>query len=234
MSPLLRSLSDIAAKRLFRSAVLEEVDELAEHVRLLRLAGSDLRDVAWVPGQKLQLRIEGFTTRTFTPVRWDAQAGSTSIVAAMHGSGPGADYVRDMRTGQACQFFGPRASIDLSSISGPVLMAGDDTSVGLAVAAKSVPGLVAQHVLETARPDQTRQLLDALDVTGAILCTQGPEDALAGQVMEVIGRQPEITVVLTGRAQSIRKVRSAMKESKAHQGRTIVRSYWDENRAGLD
>jgi len=234
MSPLLRSLSEIAVKRLFRTAVLEQVDELAEHVRLLRLVGDDLRGVTWVPGQKLQLRIEGFTTRTFTPIHWDAQAGVTSIVAAMHGSGPGADYVGGMQAGQACQFFGPRSSIDLSSITGLVLMAGDETSIGLAVAAKSVEGLTAEHALETSLPQQTQQLLDALDVRDAVLLPPEPEDALARHVLDVVERSPEITVVLTGRAQSIRKVRSTMKQSGAHRGRTIVRSYWDENRAGLD
>ena len=47
-------------------------------------------------------------------------------------------------------------------------------------------------------------------------------------------QQPELTVVLTGRAQTIRAIRAAMKAAGVHRGRTVVRSYWDEKRSGLD
>lgn len=231
--PVLRSLSDLAVRRLFRSSRVEGVEDLVEGVRLVRLVGDDLRGVSWVPGQKVQLRTSGLTTRTFTPVAWDPEAGTTSFVAAMHGGGPGAGLVAAMRPAQDCALFGPRSSIDLPALVGPVLMVGDDTSVGLAVAARAVDELETRHLLETTRPDLTGRLVEALGVPATVVPRES-EASVVPHVTDAIAQQPELTVVLTGRAQTIRAIRAAMKAAGVHRGRTVVRAYWDEKRSGLD
>ncbi len=89
VNPLTRTLSDFAANRLFRAAEVVSVEDTATDFRVVRFGGDALRGVSWAPGSKLQLRIEGFTNRTYTPTAWDAETGVTSVLAFVHGTGPG-------------------------------------------------------------------------------------------------------------------------------------------------
>ena len=56
---------------------------------------------------------------------------------------------------------------------------------------------------------------------------------LAGAVAVRLREEPGLHLVLTGRAQSIRRVRAHLKEL-ALRPQVTVKAYWDENRAGLD
>ena len=116
---------------LMRSATVASVETLSDRFRLLDLEGDALRSAAWQPGQKIQIRIgSGLTARTYTPIGWDAASGSTSILAWLHGAGPASAWVRSLAPGQTCQFFGPRASLDLD-LNEPFVLFGDETSFGL-------------------------------------------------------------------------------------------------------
>jgi DNA-binding transcriptional LysR family regulator len=52
---------------------------------------------------------------------------------------PGSRWAREARNGDAVRFFGPRGSLDLSSISSPILF-GDETCFGLAAALRNTSG----------------------------------------------------------------------------------------------
>ena len=106
----------------------------AKDFRRVQFGGDALRGVSWTPGSKIQLRIEGFTNRTFTPMSWDAETGLTSVLAFVHGEGPGSALVAALEAGSACQFLGPRGSLDLTSVAGVPLFVGDETSIGLSSA----------------------------------------------------------------------------------------------------
>jgi NADPH-dependent ferric siderophore reductase len=106
---------------------------LAKTIDALTFEGQALTGVDWVPGQKVQIAMgEGFVTRTYTPVEWEAKAGRAAIVGYAHGGGPGSAWLRDIKPGNECDILGPRASIDTRAISGPLVLFGDETSIGLA------------------------------------------------------------------------------------------------------
>jgi NADPH-dependent ferric siderophore reductase len=239
MNPLTRTLSDLAANRLFRAAEVTAVDDVATDFRVVHLGGDALRGVTWVPGQKVQLRIEGFTNRTYTPMRWDGDAGSTSLLAYVHGEGPGSARLAELAPGDPCQFFGPRASLDLTTVDGSPLLVGDETSLGLAAAWAAAVGRPAHHAIEAQDPHAVRSVVDGLglasvDVLHAIDAPGVDGRAIEEHVAELVAGEPTVHLVLTGRAQTIRRVRATLKERGTHRGKVMVKAYWDENRSGLD
>jgi NADPH-dependent ferric siderophore reductase len=234
MSPLLRTLGDAAANRVFRASEVTHLEELAAGFRLVRLGGPALRGVRWTPGQKLQLRVGGFATRTYTPMSWDPDAGEASFVAVHHGGGPGAALLGSLAVGDHCQLFGPRSSIDLTAVQAPAVLVGDEASIGLAAAWHDAVGRPARHLLEADDPTTTRQVLDHLGVPDAVVVPYQPAESLTDRVLLCVRDEPTAHLVLTGRAQTIKHIRAALKAAGVHRGRVTVKAYWDENRSGLD
>ena len=227
---LVRAVSDAAVNRLFRSAEVEQVTDPAPGYRIVDLTGEALRDVRWVPGQKLQLRTDGFTTRTYTPTCWDPERGTTSLLAAVHGAGPGSALVADLQAGDELRCFGPRGSIDLPKVPGTAVFVGDETSVGLALAWRTLDR-PARHCIEAQDPTATGTLLRTVGLEADVVVAG--DDALASAALAALTSCPDPHLVLTGRAQSIRAVRAAVKAELGPGVASTVKAYWDERRAGL-
>jgi NADPH-dependent ferric siderophore reductase len=232
-------VSDLAANRLFRSAEVVAIEEVATDFRRVQFGGDALRGASWTPGSKVQLRIEGFTNRTYTPISWDADAGLTSILAFFHGAGPGSALVAALEQGARCQFFGPRSSLDLTKVEGSPLMVGDETSIGLSAAWSAAIGRPARHVWEAQDVRSTGDVVEVMglgdaEVVAAIDAPGVNGPGIEEHVAAIVADDPEVPLVLTGRAQSIRRVRATLKERGTHRGKVLVKAYWDENRAGLD
>ena len=129
-----------AFSKLFtKTATVTELRDIAPGFRLLTLEGQALRKAAWTPGQKVQLMLGGWVQRTYTPLSWDAATGRTQLLAYAHGDGPGAEWTRTLAQGDTCAIFGPRGSLDLTSLERPALLFGDETSFGLAHALRFTP-----------------------------------------------------------------------------------------------
>jgi NADPH-dependent ferric siderophore reductase len=173
--------------------------------------------------------------RTYTPTDWDPDRGSTTLVATTHGSGPGAARIASLEPGDDVQLFGPRASIDLSRVGGAPLFVGDETSFGLALAWRTRIGRPAAYCFEVRDPGGAHSVLSALGLTDALVVRAEPAAApLAAAVLAQADAAPLTHLVLTGRAESIRQVRNAIRERQNHSGELTVKAYWAENRAGLD
>lgn len=245
MSRLTRALSDTAAKLTFRDSEVTAVTELGTRFRSIELTGQALRHVTWHVGDKLQVRTDPgtFTMRTYTPVAWDAAGGSTRLLAFSHGTGPGSAWVRRVTPGDTCQFFGPRRSLNVDGLAGPIVFVGDEASFALVAAWREQhPGVEPLAVLlETDDLDETRPVLDAvgLDAVGAsprLFRRAGRAahvDHIADHVVDVLRAQPDAALCLTGKAQSIATIRRRIKDAGLAPGQIRVKAYWDANRSGL-
>jgi NADPH-dependent ferric siderophore reductase len=119
-----------------KPATVTANEPLADRFRLITLEGDALKGVGWRPGQKVQVAMgSAFVTRTYTPIEWNASAGRICFLGYAHGDGPGSAWVRAVAPGDTCDIFGPRGSLDTSALSGPLVIVGDETSIGLAYAA---------------------------------------------------------------------------------------------------
>src|SRR5262249_40190794 len=120
---------------LMRPARATAVTSLSENFRLIDFQGEALKYCAWSPGDKVQMKLDGgLSTRTYTPIEWDRELGTTRFIAYCHGAGPGSEWARSVIVGDERQFFGPRASLELVSRAPTTVLFGDETSFGLAVA----------------------------------------------------------------------------------------------------
>ncbi|MBB6561753.1 NADPH-dependent ferric siderophore reductase [Acidovorax soli] len=224
---------------LLRNTWVAAVEPVAQRFRRITLEGEALQGVAWAPGHKLQVKVAGpFTARTFTPIVFDAERGRTRILGHAHGAGPGSDWLRRVRVGDACQVFGPHRSLALGDLTGPVVLHGDETSFGLAAAvgAAMAGKALPRCVFEVESRTESAQALQALGVVPALLVERSDE---AGRLQAIGGLWSQCSgdgtrFVLTGRAQSIQQARQALKARGVPASRIVSKAYWAPGKTGMD
>lgn len=223
---------------LMRSARIAAAETLAPQFRLLQLEGEALRDVAWTVGQKVQVSIgSGLGARTYTPMSWDAGAGSMRLLTFIHGDGPGSRWATGLQVGDDCQFFGPRRSLDLSGLDAPVVLFGDETSFALAAALRHGPlAAGAVEVFEVSDVGAARPVLDVVGLREATLIERIADDVHLGdaeaELLRFAARGAHF--VLTGKASSIQRVSRALKAAGVVPSRLRTKAYWAPGKVGLD
>ncbi|WP_213978968.1 siderophore-interacting protein [Sphingomonas sp. dw_22] len=223
---------------LMRPATVTAVEPLSARFRLIDLAGDALQGVVWRPGQKIQVMLGGlFTARTYTPMEWDAR-GSTRILAWSHGAGPGSDWATGLAEGDECQFFGPRRSLDVADIEGPLVLFGDETSFGLAAALTGMSGRTPppQLLFEVSDAGECGPVLQATALGAATLVERRADSShmpdLESRITQLA--QGDATFVLTGRAQAIQRLNRALRMAGVGSTRLRSKAYWAPGKAGLD
>ena len=221
-----------------RPAGITAVKSLSPRFRLIDLEGEALEDVVWQPGQKVQVAMGiGLAARTYTPMSWDADRGSTRILAFAHGDGPGSRWSSGLRVGDTCQFFGPRRSLKLSALAAPVVLFGDETSFGLAVTLRDRPMIAAATcVFEASDPAESRSVLEAVGLGDAILIGRAAGDAhlrvAEVEVARLAARGAH--VILTGKASSIQHMSRSLKAGGVTSSGVTAKAYWAAGKTGLD
>ncbi len=226
---------------LLRSTTVAAVKTISERFRLIDLEGDALQGAAWAPGHKLQIKVGApLMARTFTPIRFDAERGRTRILGYAHGEGPGSDWLRRVQAGDACQVFGPHRSLALGDLAGPVVLHGDETSLGLAaavVAARAGLGVPAPRcVFEVDSIAESTLALQALGVVPSLLVERGDEARRMQAASELWSQcsGDGTLFVLTGRAQSIQQARQALQGRGVPASRMVSKAYWAPGKTGMD
>lgn len=212
-----------------RSAQVLAVEPIGDSFRLVTLGGGALRNVAWTPGDKLQVQFGGWVQRTYTPIDWDATNGRTRILVYLHGDAPGTRWARTLRAGDPCVFFGPRRSVRLAPGASPVVLFGDETSLGLAAALSRQATL---HMLceVTARAD-VLAVIAHLGLEHVQLAARG--EGAAGMAA-LLQADPMADIVLTGQASAIQQVTRRLREQGLASGQRHSKAYWAAGKTGLD
>ncbi len=228
-----RGLMPRLLTRLFaRSAQIKENRLLAPGLQLITLQGDDLREVRWSPGDKLQVRLgSGMTMRTYTPISWDSESGTTSFLAHTLASGPGSAWARDVRSGQQVDVFGPRQSLDLQAFEARRgLLIGDETAIGLVMAWRP-----AQALLEVGDLSSLQPLFASLGPVVQGVARQEQDrhlPQLLASMLDLAGDDTQF--VLAGRARTLQTLRHALRDAGIPGKRVLTRAYWAEGKAGLD
>src|SRR5882724_625890 len=91
---------------------------------------------------------------------------------------------------------------------------------------------------EVSEPEAAREVLALLDAPAAEIASVATDGDLPNELAAVVEQHvradPDVHLVLTGRAQSIRRIRARLKNAGLRPRAQTVKAYWDENRAGLD
>ncbi len=231
-------LGQALMRLLMRRATVVASERLADRFWLITLEGPALAGVAWAPGQKVQIAMgSAFVARTYTPIEWNASTGRTCILGFAHGDGPGSAWVRAVEPGDACDIFGPRASLDLRRLSGPLALFGDETSIGLAYAATHQDPMrsVACH-FEVDDVESARQVAGQLGLHTVALFAKRGDDA---HVAEMEAALPALVAagasfVLTGKAGTVQRLRQVLKQQAVPATRLVIKAYWAPGKTGLD
>jgi len=242
MNRITKAFADTATRMFFRTGEVTAVTEHGASFRTIDVSGDALQDVSWSVGDKVQVRpdLDGFTTRTYTPVCWDTTRGSTTLLAHMPGTGPGSTWVRTVTTGSPCQIFGPRRSLKLDDLAGPILFVGDETSFALAAAwrGRHPDRPPVAELFEVTDPDDCNPALEAVGLSAAQLFHRrdgSPHlDLLSATLIDLLRGHGDTTLCLTGKAQTIATLRRELKHAGLADRPIKVKAYWDENRSGLD
>lgn len=233
-------LESTVARWFTRSARVSEVRTVAENFRLITLEGEGLQGAAWLPGQKVQLLLGGWVQRTYTPLAWNVARGSLQLLAYAHGEFPGSDWVRQLEVGQPCSVFGPRGSLDLTALSRPGLLFGDETSFGLAHALRFTPSGAdgVEVVLEVSSLEAARGALEAVGVAGAHLVERRADDAhlaeVEGLISSLVEEHATVGWVLSGKAPSIQSLSKLLRRLGVARSHIQSKAYWAPGKAGLD
>jgi ferric-chelate reductase (NADPH) len=231
-------LERAVTRLLMRLAHVTEVTRLSENFRLIHFQGEALKECAWSPGDKVQMKLDGgLTTRTYTPIEWDGKAGTTCILAYCHGAGPGSEWCKHAAIGDQRQFFGPRKSMDLTGLHSPIVF-GDETSLGLALAMirHGEPGAAPHFVFEVSDLDESASALDQLGLANAVLIKRRADNTHLHDISEAIlsVAQRTSTFVLSGSAPSIQQVGRTLKSDGIEPRRIRTKVYWAPGKTGLD
>jgi NADPH-dependent ferric siderophore reductase len=220
---------ELALQKIFaRSAQVLAVEDIGQHFRLVTLGGEALRNAEWTPGDKVQLMLGGWVQRTYTPIDWDAGQGRTRILVYLHGDAPGTQWARALRGGDSCALFGPRKSIRLAPHASPVILFGDETSLGLAAALSSQ---ATTYMLFDAGA-HAQAALDRLRLHNAVIASDGR--ALEAQMAALLHTHPDADVVLTGKAGAIQQMTRLLHQHGTAAKRRQTKAYWAPGKTGLD
>jgi ferric-chelate reductase (NADPH) len=240
MPAIAESLMQVIERVIFLSASVSEVIDLNGHFRLIELRRESLKHKSWIPGQKVQFHLGNFVTRTYTPTVWDADTGSARFLVFLHGNGPGSRWAKSLRIGDLCHLFGPRDSLNLSDLRGPVVFFGDETSVGVAEAPQSTREESSQYryVFEVSSIPEAAEVLGHRGLTSISLIQKSSEDKHLAEVENIAWQaahdlnSPEW--LFTGRGRSIQNLKNRLRTRGISLTKCRVKVYWVNGKTGLD
>jgi NADPH-dependent ferric siderophore reductase len=238
MAKMAGLLADLASDALLKSARVADISRFSPRFLTVDLEAEAFRAATWTPGAKLQFRPRRGTLgmRAYTPIEWDGARGVTRLIAYTHGEGPAADWFRQVAVGDTCEVFGPRRSIDLRGLTGPVVFVGDESSVALACALRTVTPDV-RHVFEATDLAELTALLTDLGLAENSVVVPTSEDRalLIEQARDAAVESTEpFDLLLTGDAATIHLVRRNARGWAHKPHSTKAKAYWAKGRTGLD
>jgi NADPH-dependent ferric siderophore reductase len=231
-------ISDLISDIVLTPVSVTEVEHLAKGFTRVRITGDAISRSHWTPGDKLQLRVRRGTVdlRTYTPLNWDAEQGTTDLIGFDHGKGQGAQWFQETTSGAGCDVFGPSRSIDLSDSTAAAIFVGDDTSVALAAALRSV-NPAACYLFETTDRRQLQAVLAALDFDAEdfeIIAKTKDRERLLKRAREAATQSNrQYDVIVSGDAATVSTVRRAARHWQHPAPRIKARAYWATGRTGL-
>jgi NADPH-dependent ferric siderophore reductase len=219
-----------------RPATLTAVEELPGAFRQLTLVCATPVGVASSAGQKIRLALwSSLDLRTYTPFGWDEGGRAFKIVAYVGGTGPGAEWLAGASAGAQCSVFGPQPSLALPEAARIIVMCGDETSVGLSVAAERDPRRAPIHHIIEADADLSPTFA-RLGLSNASWERRGSGDGHLHAIARRLGAyvQEGASFVLTGRAASIQRLNTALRSAGAPPASIQTKAYWAAGKVGLD
>jgi hypothetical protein len=136
----------------------------------------------------------------------------------------------EIAVGSEVRFAGPQRSLDLPK--GPVVIVGDETSVGVAASYAVEREGQVHAILQGSSPEALRAAAESVGLRPTHVTARGDMHGLVEAIVAVHATSPHATVGLTGGSELIIAVRDALRARGIRQLKT--KAYWSPGKAGLD
>lgn len=223
-----------------RRARVHRVEPVGPAFRLVTLVGEDLAARRWTPGDMIQIGFAGLAGRAYTPLSFDAQAGSTAFLGYLHGDGIAARWLASATVGEPLFLVGPRAALDLDAVPRPLLFFGDETSFGTAAALRATrEGTRAVDFrFEVDDATAARHVLGRIGLADGVTLTRrepadGHLDRVASELIATLRAAPHTRCVFTGKASSIQRLYQAARRARFPAKQVTNVAYWAPGRKGF-
>jgi len=209
------------------------VDEIAEHVRLVTVASSDLVGFEYAPGQDLLFEFpDGDRTlrRRYTIRRLDPVEGIAGFEIEMHnGMGPATRWVATAKVGERLEAIGPRGAVRLRSEATTHLFVVDDSAMPAAFAMIEAlrVNVSAIVLLVTSHGAKSRPTLAGSPGTSLIWLDQR-------EIIDELNDlyiPPDTAVYIFGERRLVRTVEKLLVEDGIDRDAVMSKAYWRGDQA---
>ncbi len=202
-------------------------ERLSPHFQFLTIKGKSFKKSDWIPGQKIQVRLNDELMRSYTPSSWDKDNGVVQTLVYMHGKGPGALWARDAKVGSKATILGPRGSLVLSDELKEVTFFGDETTFGLAYAIKeNLKHLKLKCFFESTDLNESKSVLEKFKLEESSLYSLSQYDVIASDLARGFKSGSTSKIVLSGKQQSIVAIRQKLYTLGIRPEDIIIKVYW--------
>jgi ferric-chelate reductase (NADPH) len=223
-----------------RRVEVQDVTSISEHFRLVTLAGDDLLNRSWTPGDMFQVGFAGFEGRAYTPLAFDARTGTLSFLGYIHGNGVGSAWLAGTRLGEQRFIFGPRSALNLNTVRRPAIFFGDETSFSTAAALRATAAGLRDvtFIFEVTAAESARVVLARIGLGEAVTLLERDDagthlDDVERRLLRAVGAAPEAHVVLTGQAASVQRLNKALRRAGVMRRQLTNLAYWAPGRKGF-
>lgn len=213
---LKQTILGLVGDKLMQKARVASIERVTDHFTLIELESDAFARATWRPGEKIQINVGDWNVRTYTPLAIDGSRAR--ILVYTHGNGPASAWSQRVRTGDVCQFIGPRSSLNADPNA---ILFGDETSFAVASTFQ------IRCVIEVSNLSEAEIVRDKLGLKRCTLVDKSSEIAAIFAIQEM--RKNDELVLMTGNARSIQRVRHAIGANG-----TRVKAYWSPGKTGLD
>jgi ferric-chelate reductase (NADPH) len=240
MSKFKKTILNLIGDRLLTPARVSGVEKVSENFRILHLESALFEKESFRPGEKIQINTGDWDVRTYTPIALNPHVGKLSILAFLHGQGPGSRWASTAKAGDCVQVLGPKPSLTLRDAEAIVFF-GDETSFAVASTFKKHFGEAASShfVFEVSSIAEAKMVGERIGLgSRSIFLARQLDDShlekASEHLQESLRANPLHPFVLTGNAKSILHLRNQMRARGLLAKETKLKAYWAAGKMGLD
>ncbi len=237
MSLFKRKILNLIGDRLMTQARVADVIEVSKNFRFIDLESEAFKNIKFNPGEKIQINIGDWQMRTYTPHSLDQELGRLGILAYINGQGPGSKWVSTVKSGDACQIFGPRTSLRLPMKTSSLLLLGDETTIAMAASLRhQFSYSETKYIIEANDPQEVQSVIQDLGLQNVEVFLKSSANTISEEVFQSLHQKALKCeqVLLVGKAESIQHLRGKLKTAGLPLSKIRTKVYWSEGKVGLD